>query len=640
MSLIRQLWIAIGVVMALSLGGSLVVSTLSARHYLEQQLQVKNLDNATALALSLTQMPKDPVTVELLIAAQFDAGHYRAIRLIAPGGRVIVEREFANPAPGAPSWFTRLVPIDAAPGIAQVQDGWRQFGTLTLESHSRYAYQALWQGVLQLMAWFLAGGAILGVIGTLVVRRIMRPLDGVVEQAEAIGARRFISAPEPATPEFRAVVRAMNALSGRVRAMLGEESERLETLRRETQHDPLTGLLNRGPFLDRLDSALARDDAAASGVLLIARVGALGELNHRLGHEGADRLLQSLSHSFSEFAAPYGDWTVGRLNGSDLALLATGIQPLPGLAEDLARALHAAADAAAPAERVAIAVGAGCYAAGEPHSQVLARVDRALAAAESAGERAIRVAPQPDTPSAGEDAGDWRVALLAGLDGEGVRLGRYAVVASDGGLLHREAPARLKLRGKWQTAGHFVPWAARLGLMPRLDAAVASAALEAIRSEGMPLGINLAPESLLDADFRAALLGALSAAPEQARRLWIELPEHGALDHLVEFRALCQVLRPLGCKLGVDHVGLRFARVADLHDLGLDYIKTDAALTRGIDRNSGNQAFLRGLCTLAHSIGLIVIAEGVANAAELRRLPELGVDGMTGPAVNLPHAQE
>jgi EAL domain-containing protein (putative c-di-GMP-specific phosphodiesterase class I) len=44
-------------------------------------------------------------------------------------------------------------------------------------------------------------------------------------------------------------------------------------------------------------------------------------------------------------------------------------------------------------------------------------------------------------------------------------------------------------------------------------------------------------------------------------------------------------------------------------------------------------AFLRGLCTIAHSIGLITIAEGVGSAAELGALPDLGIDGMTGPAV-------
>ena len=56
-------------------------------------------------------------------------------------------------------------------------------------------------------------------------------------------------------------------------------------------------------------------------------------------------------------------------------------------------------------------------------------------------------------------------------------------------------------------------------------------------------------------------------------------------------------------------------------------------MIRDIDQNPGNQAFLRGLCTVAHSIGLTTVAEGVGNADETRILAGLGVDAMTGPAV-------
>jgi EAL domain-containing protein (putative c-di-GMP-specific phosphodiesterase class I) len=70
-----------------------------------------------------------------------------------------------------------------------------------------------------------------------------------------------------------------------------------------------------------------------------------------------------------------------------------------------------------------------------------------------------------------------------------------------------------------------------------------------------------------------------------------------------------------------------------LHDLGLDYIKIDASVIRDIDRNTGNKAFLKGICLIAHSIGLMTIAEGVQAAPEMAALPELGVDAMTGPAV-------
>ena len=71
MSLIKQLWLAIIFILALAAGGSFILSTLSSKNYLEEQLQMKNIDNATSLALSMSQMQKDPVTLDLLISAQF-----------------------------------------------------------------------------------------------------------------------------------------------------------------------------------------------------------------------------------------------------------------------------------------------------------------------------------------------------------------------------------------------------------------------------------------------------------------------------------------------------------------------------------------------------------------------------------------
>ena len=71
MTLTKQLWVAVALVMALAFGCSVVVSVLSARDYLQNALEVKNIDNATSLALSLSQLDKDPVTVELQVAAQF-----------------------------------------------------------------------------------------------------------------------------------------------------------------------------------------------------------------------------------------------------------------------------------------------------------------------------------------------------------------------------------------------------------------------------------------------------------------------------------------------------------------------------------------------------------------------------------------
>ena len=88
--------------------------------------------------------------------------------------------------------------------------------------------------------------------------------------------------------------------------------------------------------------------------------------------------------------------------------------------------------------------------------------------------------------------------------------------------------------------------------------------------------------------------------------------------------------------MGLEHFGRQFSEIGRLHDLGLDYIKVDGSFIRGLDGNVGNQAFLKGLSTIAHSIGLKVIAEGVTSEADLRALGPVGFDGATGPAVSEP----
>lgn len=634
MSLIKQLWIAIAIVTTLALGGSIVVSTLSARHYLEQQLHVKNLDNATSLALSLSQMPKDPVTVELQVAAQFDAGHYRLIRLAAPDGALIVERIFEGDAIGAPAWFARLVPLAPAAGIAQVQDGWRQFGTLTVESHSRYAYEALWDATLWLLVWFAVGGVLAGLLGTVIIRTITRPLRGVVEQAEAIGGRRFVTTPEPGTTEFRSVVRAMNALSARIRSMLAEESGRLEQLRRQTQHDDLTGLANRGHFMNLLEAALAREDAQSEGSLLLARVGNLAALNQRMGRERADDLLRALARGLEGACTHLGECEAGRINASDLALLVPGPGATEARADALATALHKVIANHAAGDELRLVIAATPYAGGELRAAVLARLDGALSAAEQTGADTPRIAARDETPPLHTDLAGWRTELEAALQSPGVQLGHYPVIDRQGRTLHHEAPARLLLGDNWRSAGFFMPWVARVGMQAQLDLAVAEAATREIALREIPLGINIAAESLRDASFRDALRALLQRHPDAARHLWLDLPETAALHHQADFRALCVVLRPLGCRLGIEHVGTRFGQLRDIHELGLDYLKIDASVVRDIDTNNGNQTFLRGLSLIAHSIGLMTIAEGVANEAEREALLNIGLDAATGPALS------
>ena len=637
MSMYRQLWLAIVISMLLALTGSLLASMLSARAYLQEQLSQKNADNAAALALSLSQSNPDAVSVELLVSALFDGGHYELIRVVDPSGAVIAERSAPLGPLAAPDWFIDQLPIHADPGTAQISDGWQQFGTITLISHSRFAYGALWSSVLRMLAALAVAGLVGGYLGSLILRRLQAPLRAVIDQAEAISDRRFVTIAEPQVPELKQLAAAMNASMIRLKAMFAEEAIRLERVRREANYDELTGVANRKHFLACL-SAATLGEHAGGGALFIARLADLAGINRRCGRASTDELLRQFGVVFQDFSARTAEALAARLNGADFALIVPQLHnadEVQALGDELLQHLGHEAARFLPGETSAW-LGAGCFDHGIDPSTVLAQIDAALASAENRGGNALAVVDLRAAQSLPRSAGEWSQVLEAALTQRWVRLVSFPVCALDGRLLHSECPLRLRFdeEGDWQPAGRFLPVAERLQATARLDLAAVALGLAELqaRPELPGLAINLSASSIEHAEFRDELLARLKRA-DVSRRLWLEVSEAGALAHFDAFRSLCLALKSTGCMLGIEHFGRQFSEIGRLHDLGLDYLKVDASFVHELELNAGNRAFLAGLATIAHGIGLLVIAEGVVSEAELAALAEVGFDGATGPAI-------
>ena len=640
MSLIRQLWLLLLGTMAIALIGSAAVNAGAARGYLQTQLRLKNSDNAQALALSLSHSQGDPALLELAIAAQFDTGSYESIRLTAPDGKTLVNRQ-ATPMPAdAPQWFVRLLPIQADPGVAQVSDGWRPVGTLALASATSFAHAHLWQGTVRSTGWLLFAGAVAGVLAALVLRRIQAPLDATVAQAQALTERRFVTVSEPQVPELRQVSRAMNTLVQRLQAVFGEQGAQLEALRLQAQTDGLTGVANRAHFMANLEALGRRDSAPAQATLLLLRVRSLALLNQTMGHAAVNALLQALAQALQ--AAPHAVQPAGRLNGSDFALL------LAGPDGEAPRQLAAVRAALAPWPAASVAVGGAGWVPAVGLAELMQAADAALVRAEAQPGFALSVdAPRVGamTPPLGE--ADWRqrlnTALRHGAAGAAgaASLGAFAVVARDGALLHLECPLRLQLveAGPLEPAARWLPWALRCGLSTPVDGLALALALARSEADGLPRCVNLAPDSLRDSGFVASLRTQLLAQPRAASLLWLELAEPAATGQLDHVRELGRQLRPLGVKLGIEHAGASLAGIARLYEAGLDYVKLEAALSMGIATDPSRASFVRGLVGTLKSLGMQVMAEGVVEAADAQALWVCGVDGITGPVVpSLPSA--
>ncbi|MBK9440473.1 MAG: EAL domain-containing protein [Comamonadaceae bacterium] len=636
MSLIKQLWMAIALVMTLAFGVSMVVSVLSARHYLEQQLQLKNIDNATALALSLTQLPKDEVTVELQVAAQFDAGHYRFIRITSPKGKVLIERVAASQALGAPAWFVRLIPIHAEPGQALVQDGWIQYGTLSLASQDVYAYKSLWDGMLELLISFVLGSLLTGAVGTQLMRYITRPLSEVVNQAHAITERRFVTIEVPGTPELKSVASAMNDMVGRLKAMFNEEAARLDALRKKVNRDAVTGLSSREYFLSHLREALQGDQFGSSGSLVMVRLLDLNELNARLGRQKADALLKDVGTEL--YASGHGRMgqRAGRVKGAEFAIVCPSFETAQDAAIDIFERLN---QNVLPKwfDQVPdlFHVSAVRYHRDQNMGELLSSVDEALAQAANKGANTWH-AVEDGRNKVAVPAEQWRTLLTEAVSGGRLALSFFPVMSGDGASpLHSEGVIRLQtdVPGTLMTAGDFMPMAAQLNLTAPIDLGVVKLAIEHLRTSLGDIAVNLSAETIADFHFRNELTQLLKAYPEVCKRLLFEVPEYGVFRQFDAFCDLARNLKQLGCRVGIEYFGQRFAESDKLADLGLDYIKVHPSYISDLASNPGNQEFLKGLCNMAHALGITVLALGVRDKADLPLLALLGFDGATGPGI-------
>jgi hypothetical protein len=119
----RQIGLLLAVVVLLALAGAVGINLISTRDALQTQLRLKNSDNAQNIALALSQQHGDAELMNLLLASQSDTGFYRRVRLIGSDGSTAFERETQVSTKTAPEWFVAVLPIESAPGVAQVSDG-------------------------------------------------------------------------------------------------------------------------------------------------------------------------------------------------------------------------------------------------------------------------------------------------------------------------------------------------------------------------------------------------------------------------------------------------------------------------------------------------------------------------------------
>lgn len=134
------------------------------------------------------------------------------------------------------------------------------------------------------------------------------------------------------------------------------------------------------------------------------------------------------------------------------------------------------------------------------------------------------------------------------------------------------------------------------------------------------VSLNLTAADITRPGFAALFLARIDESGFPRGRLTVEITETGLIEDLAAASALLAELRGAGCRVAIDDFGTGYSSLAYLKSLPLDYVKIDKSLVRDIDGSARDRVVVAGAITMARSLGLAVVAEGVETPSQLELL--------------------
>ncbi|MEU2311974.1 MULTISPECIES: putative bifunctional diguanylate cyclase/phosphodiesterase [Streptomyces] len=405
----------------------------------------------------------------------------------------------------------------------------------------------------------------------------------------------------------------------------------------EQLRDPLTGLPNRQWLLERIWTALDEaEQAGTRSALLLIDLDRFRSVNDTLGHLAGDRLLLQIAERLRP-ALPRGA-EAARLGGDEFAVLLP-VADSTTAAQRVARRLVSELGSPLDLDGLTLVLEASAGVAVYPdHAQdaegLLRRADVAMyqAKRDRTGVEVYESKRDSNTPDRLGLLGDLRRALDAGE----VELHYQPKVRFDGHVAGLEALVRWvhPERGR-VPPDEFIAIAESSGLMPHLTEYVLETALGQVarwRAQGLnvPVAVNVSPRDVHSPGFAGAVAARLARHGVPAGALQLEITEHVLLEDPQRAADTLAGLTGHGVKMSLDDFGTGYSSLVHLRRLPVSELKIDRSFVARLAVDTEDAEIVRCTVDLAHSLGLLVVAEGVEDDETWERLRDLGCDAVQG----------
>ncbi len=645
MSLRNQLIVFVSCMLVAICSGFFFLTIDNASRYALDQMDSNSTDSATVLALALSSQEQagDPLFVQSVVDALFDSGYYQSIEVAFDKGPTI-SRQAKIEVDDVPAWFFNVVKIESPVAVSPVMTGWVRSGQVAVKSHPGIAYSELWGSIVESFWWSILIFIASSVTVVFGLKISLQPLRSIEQKAVAIADKDFRQIPfVPKARELRRVVLAINEMVVKVEFMLSEQYSRTERQRVVTFRDGVTGLGNKDAFLRDLNRMVSPDDeTASSGVVVLCQVGGLEELNKTVGMQGGDEMLRRVAKELEQIASADNGITC-RLGGGLFGTL------FVGASEDKQGALLDLIHSSVRNSLVAYGYDGRCstgstyYGGGQTVAALMQRAEQTLL--EDDGTALVTFEDKPHSSHRVETDDslhetNWRETLNEVIQNEQFAPLYQPTMSIDGkSVVHYEVLSRLKT--VWNDSvepGMFMPMAARVGLVSRLDKSIINYVLHRRDTSTPPITFNLSLEAINDEEFRAWLPEVLTGVDRQSDVSFETSEETLAKAGAVGVE-LANALRKIGVRFGLDRCGVARVELDLLRELRADYNKLDGHLIRNLGQDRKRRDYLENLVSLRHAMDVKVYAEKVETQSELELLKELGLDGVQGFCIAEPGPQ-
>ncbi|MDE3270643.1 bifunctional diguanylate cyclase/phosphodiesterase [Pseudoalteromonas sp. G4] len=634
MSLKVQIYGLLLFLAAVSFFGRLYLSVENTKEYFQEQMSSHAQDAATSLGLSISPyMDEENIVIaETMMAAIFDSGYYKSMRLLSPEGEVLLERNNPSAIEGVPYWFIDWIDLKAPTQMSEVSSGWQIAGTLYVTSHPGISYLKIWQyskraayGSLLIILFCLF-------IAYLILKAIFKPLNSLEKQANAVSQKRFEQNEKvPFTTELRVVTTAMNKMVANLRKNFDAMTKQNEKLTKEVLLDELTGLGNRRAFSSYFAANTTQMALNEVHSMCMITLPSLQKLNTELGYQAGDEYVSEVAEILIEKTKQFENSKTFRIAGGSLAIVFDYDKAfLNGFISELNHIFNHKNSNRYEAGYAIVSITEFS------HKDELKVVLSNLDTSSTLIQQGVKGADSVDTSFG---LNEWRT-LINNIISSGEINFSFQPVKLNGKNdlgLYYEVFARFIHNDEQVNNGQLFAMAERLNLTMELDKKLIRSFIELKETHyDKTFALNLSREAFYSAEFLNWLKMYSQVKASLKHNIIFEIKESVLLDDVKAAANVIAEFKLIGIDTCIEHFGTSLTSFKYLQGLDVEFIKIDGSYTQDLLINRQNNFFIQTINNICHSLGIKVIACLIENKETLSLVEELGCDGAQGNYIQEP----